>query len=189
MFELVSLLPTPLLSSHFSLCPVTRSQRPFSSFPAPSFGMLLLSPSPPSTAAAVTVPRRVLLTPYNRLKATPTPPRLACLRLRPATPLRGISSRTACRAAAADADADAVPSQAPGGDGGVRGAMVRIGEALSLGFPVWVASACALALWRPPAFLWVGPTAQMLGLSFTMLGRGLPFLSSVPPASTCFYPS
>ncbi|XP_066368477.1 probable sodium/metabolite cotransporter BASS1, chloroplastic isoform X3 [Miscanthus floridulus] len=133
--------------------------------------MLLLSPSPPAPAAAVTVPRRILLTPHRRLKATSTPPRLACLRLRPAAPLRGIPSKTGCRAAAADADA--APSQVPGGDGGVRGAMVRIGEALSLGFPVWVASACALALWRPPAFLWVGPTAQMLGLSFTMLGMGM----------------
>jgi len=137
--------------------------------------MLLLSPSPPAPAAAVTAPRRILLAPHRRLNATSTPPRLACLRLRPATPLRarGIPSRTGCRAAA---DADAAPSQAPGGDGGVRGAVVRVGEALSLGFPVWVASACALALWRPPAFLWVGPTAQMLGLSFTMLGRRLPSL-------------
>lgn len=55
----------------------------------------------------------------------------------------------------------------------MRGALVRVGEALSLGFPVWVASACALALWRPPAFLWVGPPAQMLGISFTMLGMGM----------------
>ncbi|XP_066373510.1 probable sodium/metabolite cotransporter BASS1, chloroplastic isoform X1 [Miscanthus floridulus] len=133
--------------------------------------MLLLSHSPPAPAAAVTVPHRILLTPHRRLKATSTPPLLACLRLRHATPPRGIPSRTGCSAAAADADA--APSQAPGADGGVRGALVRVGEALSLGFPVWVASACALALWRPPAFLWVGPTAQMLGLSFTMLGMGM----------------
>jgi BASS family bile acid:Na+ symporter len=160
---------TPHLSSHSAQS--TAVQFSFT----PSRGMLLLSPSPPAPAAAVTAPRRILLAPHRRLNATSTPPRLACLRLRPATPLRarGIPSRTGCRAAA---DADAAPSQAPGGDGGVRGAVVRVGEALSLGFPVWVASACALALWRPPAFLWVGPTAQMLGLSFTMLGRRLPSL-------------
>ncbi|KAI4992613.1 hypothetical protein ZWY2020_057855 [Hordeum vulgare] len=45
--------------------------------------------------------------------------------------------------------------------------------ALSLGFPLWVASACALALWRPASFLWVTPTAQMVGLSFTKLGMGM----------------
>ena len=87
---------------------------------------------------------------------------------------------------AANADADAAATKGPGGDGGARVALVRLGEALSLGFPVWVASACALALWRPPAFLWVGPTAQMLGISFTMLGPSLlPFL---PSASTSTFP-
>lgn len=62
------------------------------------------------------------------------------------------------------------PSLAPAG---ARAALVRVGEALSLGFPLWVASACALALWRPASFLWVTPTAQMVGLSFTMLGMGM----------------
>ncbi|PAN46431.1 hypothetical protein PAHAL_9G185400 [Panicum hallii] len=137
--------------------------------------MPLLRPAPPAPAAAVTLPRRCLLTARSRLDSPSAPPPLACLRLRPAAPLRGIPPRTGCRAAAAnaDADADAAPSQGPGGDGGARGALVRLGEALSLGFPVWVASACAIALWRPPAFLWVGPTAQMLGISFTMLGMGM----------------
>ncbi|RLN18187.1 putative sodium/metabolite cotransporter BASS1, chloroplastic [Panicum miliaceum] len=135
--------------------------------------MPLLRPAPPAPAAAVTLPRRCLLTAGSRLDSPSAPPPLACLRLRPAAPLRGIPPRTGCRAAAANADADAAPSQGPGGDGGARGALVRLGEALSLGFPVWVASACAIALWRPPAFLWVGPTAQMLGISFTMLGMGM----------------
>ncbi|TKW13573.2 hypothetical protein SEVIR_5G112600v4 [Setaria viridis] len=133
--------------------------------------MPLLRSAPPAPAAAVTVPRRHLLTSHSRLKAPSTRPPLASLRLRPAAPLRGIPSRTWCRAEAADADA--APSQGPGDDTGARSALVLLGEALSLGFPVWVASACAIALWRPPAFLWVGPTAQMLGLSFTMLGMGM----------------
>ncbi|CAL4917600.1 unnamed protein product [Urochloa decumbens] len=133
--------------------------------------MPLLRPAPPAPAAAVTVRRRCLLTAHRHLKASSIRPSLTCLRLRPAAPIHGIPPRTGCRAAAADADA--APSQGPGGEGGARGALVRIGELLSLGFPLWVASACALALWRPPAFLWVGPTAQMLGISFTMLGMGM----------------
>ncbi|CAN6298762.1 unnamed protein product [Urochloa humidicola] len=137
--------------------------------------MPLLRPAPPAPATAVTVPRRCLLTAHSHLKASSNRPSLTRLRLRlrSAAPIHGIPPRTGCRAAAADADANAAPSQGPGGDGGARGALVRLGEALSLGFPVWVASACALALWRPPAFLWVGPTAQMLGISFTMLGMGM----------------
>ncbi|RLN42609.1 hypothetical protein C2845_PM01G37010 [Panicum miliaceum] len=135
--------------------------------------MPLLRPAPPAPAAAVTLPRRCLLTARSRLESPSARTPLARLRLRPAAPLRVIPPRTGCRAAAANADADAAAPQGPGGDGGARGALVRLGEALSLGFPVWVASACAIALWRPPAFLWVGPTAQMLGISFTMLGMGM----------------
>ncbi|KAG2536939.1 probable sodium/metabolite cotransporter BASS1, chloroplastic isoform X1 [Panicum virgatum] len=135
--------------------------------------MPLLRPAPPAPAAAVTLPGRCLLTSRSRLESPSTPTPLACLRLRSAAPIRGIPPRTGCRAAAANADADAAAPQGPGADGGARVALVRLGEALSLGFPVWVASACALALWRPPAFLWVGPTAQMLGISFTMLGMGM----------------
>ena len=150
--------------------------------------MPLLRPAPPAPAAAVTLPRCCLLTARSRLGSPSTPTPLACLRLRPAAPIRGIPPRTGCRAAAAnaDADADAAAPQGPGADGGARVALVRLGEALSLGFPVWVASAGAIALWRPPAFLWVGPTAQMLGISFTMLGPSLlPFL---PSASTSTFP-
>ncbi|KAF3325459.1 putative sodium/metabolite cotransporter BASS1 [Carex littledalei] len=54
-----------------------------------------------------------------------------------------------------------------------RDLVVRIGEVLSLGFPFWVGSACALALWRPPAFLWVGRGAQIVGITLTMLGMGM----------------
>ena len=68
-----------------------------------------------------------------------------------------------------------MPSPLPVEDSG-RATLVRVGEALSLGFPVWVASACALALWRPATFLWVSPTAQMIGISFTMLGTYPPWL-------------
>nr|CAB3499132.1 unnamed protein product [Digitaria exilis] len=133
--------------------------------------MPLLRPGPPAPAAAVTIPRRHLLTAHSRLKAPPAPPPLACLRLRTAAPPRGIPPRTGCRATAADADA--APSQGPGGNGGARSALVRLGEMLSLGFPLWVSSACALALWRPSSFLWVGPTTQMIALTFTMLGMGM----------------
>lgn len=50
---------------------------------------------------------------------------------------------------------------------------MRLGEALSLGFPLWVGSACLIALWRPPAFLWVTRTWQIVGLMLTMLGMGM----------------
>uniref|UniRef100_A0A452ZUY6 Uncharacterized protein n=1 Tax=Aegilops tauschii subsp. strangulata TaxID=200361 RepID=A0A452ZUY6_AEGTS len=97
----------------------------------------------------------------------PSCPRLRISAAPSLRPLRGIPS-TRCHAAAGDPAP--APSQAPGG---ARAALVRVGEALSLGFPLWVASACALALWRPASFLWVTPTAQMVGLSFTMLGMGM----------------
>ncbi|KAL6838974.1 hypothetical protein ACP4OV_031201 [Aristida adscensionis] len=102
------------------------------------------------------------------VRARSSAPPLNSLRIRPGVPLhslRSIPSRNRYHATA-----DAAPSDS---GGGARGTLVRVGEALSLGFPVWVASSCALALWRPPAFLWVGPTAQMLGISFTMLGMGM----------------
>lgn len=53
-----------------------------------------------------------------------------------------------------------------------RDFIVRLGEALSLGFPIWVGSASLVALWRPPAFLWVGRNFQIVGLTLTMLGIG-----------------
>ncbi|KAL6658028.1 hypothetical protein ACP70R_004275 [Stipagrostis hirtigluma subsp. patula] len=131
--------------------------------------MALLRRAPPSPTAAVTHRHRHLFNPQSPVRIHSSPPHLNGLRLRPVAPLRplgGIPSRSRHRAAA-----DAAPPKDPGG--GARETLVRVGEALSLGFPVWVASACALALWRPPAFLWVGPTAQMVGLSFTMLGMGM----------------
>ncbi|XP_020272787.1 probable sodium/metabolite cotransporter BASS1, chloroplastic [Asparagus officinalis] len=54
-----------------------------------------------------------------------------------------------------------------------RDFIVRLGEALSLGFPIWVGSASLVALWRPPAFLWVGRNFQIVGLTLTMLGMGM----------------
>lgn len=51
--------------------------------------------------------------------------------------------------------------------------VLRLGEALSLGFPLWVGFACAVALWRPATFLWVGRDFQILGLTVTMLGMGM----------------
>ncbi|KAJ4809382.1 hypothetical protein LUZ62_021948 [Rhynchospora pubera] len=72
--------------------------------------------------------------------------------------------------------ASASGSGSAGSDGGTGTSslsLVRIGELLSLGFPLWVASACALALFRPRSFLWVGRRAQVLGITLTMLGMGM----------------
>lgn len=90
------------------------------------------------------------------------------------TPTR--STRSPCLLARASAE-PALGGES-GDDGKVvsgRDVVVRIGEVLSLGFPLWVGSACALALWRPPAFLWVGRGAQIVGITLTMLGMMLPF--------------
>ncbi|KAJ3687323.1 hypothetical protein LUZ61_016487 [Rhynchospora tenuis] len=103
------------------------------------------------------------------LALTPTPPR-------PATS-GGFPTLTPCASAdpalgGGDGDGDAKGSTVSGSGTG-RDVIVRIGEVLSLGFPLWVASACALALWRPPSFLWVGREAQILGITLTMLGMGM----------------
>uniref|UniRef100_A0ACD5ZU55 Uncharacterized protein n=1 Tax=Avena sativa TaxID=4498 RepID=A0ACD5ZU55_AVESA len=126
-------------------------------------------PPVPSTTAALSHQHVHLVTPHKPLRTLLSSLAVTRLRICPALsirPLRGIPS-SRCHAAG-----DPVPSPVPG-DGSARAALVRIGEALSLGFPVWVASACALALWRPATFLWVSSTAQMIGLSFTMLGMGM----------------
>uniref|UniRef100_A0A0E0DDB9 Uncharacterized protein n=2 Tax=Oryza TaxID=4527 RepID=A0A0E0DDB9_9ORYZ len=115
---------------------------------------------------------------YDRATISSLP--VTCLRIRyssnnPVRHLRGIPS-SRCHAAA-----DPAPSKIPGGGSGAleagvvgwRDLLLQVGEVLSLGFPVWVASACAVALWRPPAFLWVSPMAQIVGISFTMLGMGM----------------
>jgi bile acid:Na+ symporter, BASS family len=133
----------------------------------------LLRHAPPAPAITLRSPFKV--------HSSPRP--FTCPSLRPAAPLRrdlgaGISS-IGCRAAA-DASSSEFPA-AGDGDSAPWGLILRAGEVLSLGFPVWVASACALALWRPPAFLWVGPTARMVGLSFTMLGP------CHPPLVHCFF--
>ncbi|KAI5020149.1 probable sodium/metabolite cotransporter BASS1, chloroplastic [Hordeum vulgare subsp. vulgare] len=134
---------------------------------------LLRLPPPVPSPAAASLPRHHLrlATQHRHLTgATPSSPCLPRLRISAAPaarPLRGIPS-SRCHAAAGDPVP--APSLAPSG---ARAALVRVGEALSLGFPLWVASACALALWRPASFLWVTPTAQMVGLSFTMLGMGM----------------
>ncbi|VAH10807.1 unnamed protein product [Triticum turgidum subsp. durum] len=131
-------------------------------------------PLAPSPTAAASLPhhRLHLATPHIHLtRPPPSSPRLRISAAPSLRPLRGIPS-SRCHAATGD-PAPAL-SQAPSaGGGGARAALVRVGEALSLGFPLWVASACALALWRPASFLWVTPTAQMVGLSFTMLGMGM----------------
>ncbi|KAK1305338.1 hypothetical protein QJS10_CPB11g01712 [Acorus calamus] len=51
--------------------------------------------------------------------------------------------------------------------------VVRIGEALTAAFPLWVALACVIGLVRPSCFLWVHQKWQILGLFLTMLGMGM----------------
>ncbi|CAA6659815.1 unnamed protein product [Spirodela intermedia] len=55
----------------------------------------------------------------------------------------------------------------------IRDAVVRAGELLSMGFPLWVSAACVLALWRPSAFDFVQPKWQIIGITLTMLGMGI----------------
>lgn len=47
------------------------------------------------------------------------------------------------------------------------------GEALSSGFPIWVAAACVAGLVKPAAFTWIQGQVQIIGLSITMLGMGM----------------
>ena len=64
-------------------------------------------------------------------------------------------------------------SQSNGGDEiekDEKSAISRVGEILTLGFPLWVSSACALALVRPSAFDVIQPKWQILGITLTMLG-------------------
>jgi BASS family bile acid:Na+ symporter len=138
----------------------------FTSLHYDAMPLLRRLPPVPTTTATLSHHHVHLVTPHSPLRAPPSSLRLARLRIRPAAsirPLRAIPS-TRCHAAG-----DLAPSPVPDG-GSARAALLRIGEALSLGFPVWVGSACALALWRPASFLWVSSTAQMIGLMLTMLG-------------------
>ncbi|XP_072986974.1 probable sodium/metabolite cotransporter BASS1, chloroplastic [Typha latifolia] len=55
----------------------------------------------------------------------------------------------------------------------VRQVIVRAGEVLSLGFPLWVGSACLVALRQPESFHWVQRSWQITGITLTMLGMGM----------------
>lgn len=57
--------------------------------------------------------------------------------------------------------------------GGFREVVVRVGEALSMAFPLWIALACLVGLLRPSTFLWVDSRWQIPLLSVTMLGMGM----------------
>ncbi|XP_006652126.1 probable sodium/metabolite cotransporter BASS1, chloroplastic [Oryza brachyantha] len=114
-----------------------------------------------------------------RLRATFSSLPAICLHIHDSNnPVRPFPSIPLSRCHAAT---DPAPSKIPVGDGSVleagvvgwRDLLLQVGEVLSLGFPVWVASACAVALWQPSAFLWVSPMAQIIGISFTMLGMGM----------------
>jgi hypothetical protein len=159
-----------------------------------------LLPLPLPLQSQIAMPLHLLLRPPpipTPLKVKPSPPQPPplplqllprSLSLSPA--LRRTPSNT--RSPLLLARASAGPALPQGqGDGDAKGkgasltptprdALVRIGELLSLAFPLWVGAACALALCRPPSFLWVGRPAQIVGLTLTMLGTPtilfLPFL-------------
>ncbi|XP_042458752.1 probable sodium/metabolite cotransporter BASS1, chloroplastic isoform X1 [Zingiber officinale] len=65
------------------------------------------------------------------------------------------------------------PSASGETDVSLRGIMLRAGEVLSMAFPLWVGTACCVALWRPSSFLWVDKNLQIFGLTLTMLGMGM----------------
>ncbi|URD76538.1 Sodium Bile acid symporter family [Musa troglodytarum] len=75
----------------------------------------------------------------------------------------------------APARAASNPLAASGGDGeserSLREVIVRAGEVLSMAFPLWVGSACVLALWKPSSFLWAHKNWQILGVTLTMYGH------------------
>ncbi|XP_078435162.1 putative sodium/metabolite cotransporter BASS1, chloroplastic [Wolffia australiana] len=60
-----------------------------------------------------------------------------------------------------------------GGGSSIGSAVAKAGEILSLGFPVWVSAACAIALFRPSAFEFLRPELQIVGITLTMLGMGI----------------
>lgn len=76
----------------------------------------------------------------------------------------GAASNPPAAAAASDGD------DGSGSSLSFRQLVVRVGEALSMAFPLWVGSACVLALLRPSSFLWVHRNWQISGITLTMLG-------------------
>ena len=73
-----------------------------------------------------------------------------------------------------DGDGDAGDvGAAPEGSPGLRKKIEAVGEALSSGFPVWVAAACVAGMTKPAAFTWIQGQVQIVGLSITMLGMGM----------------
>lgn len=132
-------------------------------------------PRPPATPTATTSSLH-----RCRLHQVQTPINSINLSKQLTTKIRahtGLRIRTPNPSLAARLHATTNPSASSGGDGAIetkalnaREIVVRLGEALSLGFPIWVGSACLVALWRPPSFLWVGRSLQIVGLTLTMLG-------------------
>ncbi|XP_008789759.1 probable sodium/metabolite cotransporter BASS1, chloroplastic [Phoenix dactylifera] len=82
-------------------------------------------------------------------------------------PLCAASNPPSAAAAASDGD------EGSGSSLSFRQLVVRVGEALSMAFPLWVGSACVLALWRPSSFVWVHRNWQITGITLTMLGMGM----------------
>ncbi|KAH7659641.1 bile acid:Na+ symporter BASS family protein [Dioscorea alata] len=90
------------------------------------------------------------------------------------TPTRKISTTRRTLLVPLHASINALPpSSSNGGSMDVRNVIVRAGEILSLGFPLWVALACFLGLCKPSSFLWVHRDWQILGITLTMLGMGM----------------
>ncbi|CAL9063470.1 unnamed protein product [Musa banksii] len=90
---------------------------------------------------------------------------------------RSTMAAAAAKRLLAPARAASNPLADSGADGeserSLREVIVRAGEVLSLAFPLWVGSACVLALWKPSSFLWAHKNWQILGLTLTMLGMGM----------------
>ncbi|MQL98985.1 hypothetical protein Taro_031701, partial [Colocasia esculenta] len=90
----------------------------------------------------------------------------------PSLPTPRSLPRRICHCTGTSAEGESGGSSEDGGSL-IRGAIVRAGEVLSMCFPLWVASACVLALLRPSSFLWVPTKWQIIGLTITMLGMGM----------------
>ncbi|KAL0928350.1 hypothetical protein M5K25_000227 [Dendrobium thyrsiflorum] len=51
--------------------------------------------------------------------------------------------------------------------------LMRVGEVLSIAFPLWMSLGCLVVLWKSPSFFWVGRSWQIVRLKLTMLGMGM----------------
>lgn len=140
---------------------------------------LRLSPPVPRSPSSFLAPLRRTTTPpfylhppFAHQRVLPPHHPLVVLRTRS---WRGLNRTTKLVLPPLCASSD--PAAADGGGGetdvSLRGIMLRVGEVLSMAFPLWVVTACGVALWRPSSFLWVDKNWQIFGLTLAMLGLSL----------------